>query len=178
MIPENKKLSDFCKMNKFEHLILKPTCFKDLLPSTIDFLLTNHKQSFMKLDVYETGISDLRKMIISVLRKTFAKGKPKTVFYHCYKNFDQDSLNETLNSRISLPNLSFEKVFEILPSTLDFFGPYRQKKIRYNNNPFMTKRLRNEIMIRSKLRNKFNKSCTCINWQNYRKQRNKKYYGH
>ena len=37
----------------------------------------------------------------------------------------------------------------------------------------MTKRLRKETMIRSKLRNKFNKSRTCANLQNYRKQRNK-----
>ena len=28
MIPGNKKSSNFCEMNKFEHLILKPTCFK------------------------------------------------------------------------------------------------------------------------------------------------------
>ena len=105
MIPENRKLSDFCQMNKFEHLILKPTCFKGLLPSTIDPLLTNHMQSFMKSYVYEIGISDHHKMIISVLRKTFAKCKPKTVFYYCYKNFDQDSFNEKLKSRISLPNL-------------------------------------------------------------------------
>ena len=57
MIPENKKISDFCEMNEFEHLLLKPTCFKGLLPSIIDLLLTNHKQSFMRSDVYETGIS-------------------------------------------------------------------------------------------------------------------------
>ena len=56
---------------------------------------------------------------------------------------------------------------------LDFFVPYKQKKVRYNNNPFMTKILKKEIMIRSELRNKFNKSCTCINLQSYRKQRNK-----
>ena len=124
MILENKKLSDFCEMNKFEHLILKPTCFKGLLPSTIDLLLTYHKQSFMRSNVYETVISGHHKMIMSVLRKTFAKGKPKTVFYRCYKNFDQDSFNETLKNRISLPNLSFEKFFEIFQSMLDFFAPY------------------------------------------------------
>ena len=55
-------------MNIFEHLILQPTCFKGLLPSTIDILLTNHKQSSMRSDVYETGISDHHnKLIISVL---------------------------------------------------------------------------------------------------------------
>ena len=42
MIPGNKKLGGFCKMNVFKHLIVKPTCFKGLLPSTIDLLLTNH----------------------------------------------------------------------------------------------------------------------------------------
>ena len=47
------------------------------------------------------------------------------------------------------------------------------KKIRHNNNPFMTERLRKEIMIRSKLCNKFNKSRTYVNLRNYRKQRNK-----
>ena len=104
MTPENQKLSNFCEMNKFEHLIFKATCFKGLLPSAIDLLLTNHKQSFMKPDLYETGIWDHLKMIITVLRKTFAKGKEKTVFYRSYKNFDEDSFNEALNSRIPLPN--------------------------------------------------------------------------
>ena len=32
----------------------------------------------MESDVYETGISDHHKMILSILRKTFAKGEPKT----------------------------------------------------------------------------------------------------
>ena len=77
-------------------------------------------------------------MIISVLRNTFAKGKPKIAFYRCYKNFDQDSFNETLKNRISLPNLSFEKNFEIFHSTLDFFIIIT---VKYNNNPFMAKRL-------------------------------------
>ena len=39
LIPKNKKVSDFGEeVNKFEHLILKPNCFKALLPSTIDLL--------------------------------------------------------------------------------------------------------------------------------------------
>ena len=68
IIPKNKILIDFWEMNIFEHLILQPTCFKGLLPSTIDMLLTNHKQSCMRSDVYETGISDHHnKLIISVL---------------------------------------------------------------------------------------------------------------
>ena len=79
----------------------------------------------MHEDVYETGISDHYKMIISVLWKTFDKGKTKTLFYRCYKNFDQDSFNETLKNRISLPNLPFENFFEIFQSTLDSFAVYK-----------------------------------------------------
>ena len=105
MILENKKLSDYCEMNEFGHFILKPTCAKGLLPSTIDLLLASHKQSFMRSDVYETGIS--------ILRKTFAKGKPKAVFYSRYKTFNQDTFNETLKSRISLPDQPCEFLFEI-----------------------------------------------------------------
>ena len=37
----------------------------------------------------------------------------------------------------------------------------------------MTKSLRKKIMTRSKLHNKFNKSRTNVNRQNYKKQRNK-----
>ena len=123
MISENKKLSNFCEMNKFEHLILKPTCFRGLLPSAIDLLLTYHKQSFMRSNVFEKGISDHHKMIVSVLRKTFAKDKPKTVIYCCYKIFDQHSFyNEILENRISLPDLSLENFFEIFQSTLDSFA--------------------------------------------------------
>ena len=43
-----QKLSDFCEMNKFKNLILRSTCFKGLLPSTMDLLSTNHKQSLLK----------------------------------------------------------------------------------------------------------------------------------
>ena len=82
----------------------------------------------MRSDVHETGILDHQKMIISVLRKTFARAKPKTVFYRCYENLDQDSLNRTLKNSISLPNLSFENFFEIFQSTLDFFALFKQKK--------------------------------------------------
>ena len=66
-----------------------------------------------------------------------------------------------------------KKNFETYKCTLYFFAPYKPKKIRYINDPFITKRLRKEIMIRSKLHNKFNKSRTSANLQNYKKQRNK-----
>ena len=99
-------------MNKFEHLIVKSTCFKGLFPSTSDLILTNHKQNFMKLNVYERGISDHHKMFFLVFRKIFAKGKPNTASYRCCKKCDQNSFNKALLNKFSQPGLSFEEFHE------------------------------------------------------------------
>ena len=113
MQPGNKNLRDFCDLNQLEHLILKPTCYKGKTPSTIDLIITNHKTSFMKSDTCETGLSDLNKMVYSLLRKTFANGKPKTIYYRCFKNFDQNKFNEELKNEFQLiyPLKNFLKSF-------------------------------------------------------------------
>ena len=50
----------------------------------------------MKSDTCETGLSDHHKMVYSFLRKNFAKGKPKTIYCRCFKNFDQNKFNDVL----------------------------------------------------------------------------------
>ena len=57
-------------------------------------------------------------------------------------------------------------------SDLNKHAPLKKKVLRHNNNAFMTKELRKEIMLRSKLKNKFNKERNHINWCNYKRQRN------
>ena len=75
---------------------------------------------------------------MSGLSKTFAKGQLKTVFYGCYKKYDQNSFNEALANKILQPDLSFEQFLEIFQSMLEAFAHKKKKKIRCNNNPFMT----------------------------------------
>ena len=50
--------------------------------------------------------------------------------------------------------------------------PTEKKLIRANNAPFMNRELSKSIMIRSKLKNKFNKNPTIGNKIAYQKQRN------
>ena len=64
---------------------------------------------------------------------------------------------------------SFHFAFKV---TLNKLAPLKQKLIRNNNQPFMTKTLRKAIMKRSKLRNKFNKERNIENWSEYKRQRN------
>ena len=57
-------------------------------------------------------------------------------------------------------------------STLDKHAPVKEKLIRGNNKPFITKELRKEIFKRSRLKNKANKSGLQNDISLYKKQRN------
>ena len=48
----------------------------------------------------------------------------------------------------------------------------KTKILRHNNNSFMSKKLRKTIMLRSKLKNSFNKDKSYENWSKYKRQRN------
>ena len=63
----------------------------------------------------------------------------------------------------------FEAVFL---KELNKHAPLKKKFLRHNSNPFMTKDLRKQIMVRSKLRNIFNKNRDYENWFKYKRQRN------
>ena len=99
----------------------------------------------MKTLTFEMGVSDHHKLITTMLRPTFAKGKHKK----CFKVAIE--LQKQLSSVSEFE--SFHDAFKVI---LNQFAPLKQKLIQNNNQPFMTKTLRNTIMKRSKLRNKFN----------------------
>ena len=61
-----------------KNLVKDKTCFKSLEnPSCIDLFLTNSPLSFQNTVTMSTGLSDCHKMVITVLKSTFAKTKPK-----------------------------------------------------------------------------------------------------
>ena len=80
MASNNPKLSELIDDHELFTLISEPTCFKSINPTCIDNFLTNKKTRFMKTVTFETGVSDHHKLIGTMLRSTFAKGKPKKYF--------------------------------------------------------------------------------------------------
>ena len=66
-----------------------------------------------------------------------------------YKNFEQDKIKYELKHRIKNESVEcygeFEKVFDILNE----HTPYKNKFLRVNYAPYMTKRLRKAIVKRS-----------------------------
>ena len=82
-----------------------------------------------------------------------------------------DGTQTLVVSRLSKPESygEFEAVFLKEPNK---HAPLKKKFISHNNNPFMTKDLRKQIMVQSKLRNIFNKNRNYENWCKYKRQRN------
>ena len=116
---------------------------------------------------FETGVH--HKLIGTILRSTFAKSKPKKIFYRFYKNFENEKFEEDLKKHLSSV-LDFKSLHLAFKTTLDRFAFLKQNVVRNNNQPFMTKTLRKAIMKRSKSKNKFNKERNAKNWSSYKHQ--------
>ena len=67
-------------------------CFKGDGGSCIDLLTTNSKFSFMKTNLFETGLSDHYHMTYTILKTKFEKFEPKKLIYSNSKQFDSDQL--------------------------------------------------------------------------------------
>ena len=65
---------------------------------------------------------------------------------------------------MSIKTVDYSQFHEIFRKTLDAIAPQKKKILRFNHNPFMTKALRKAIMVRSTLKNKYNKNRTGENW--------------
>ena len=110
----------------------------------------------------ETDISDHHKMIMTIFRSTFAKGKPKTFYYRCYKKFNLEQFQMELKEKLDeISNNSFDIFLAEFKTCLDKFVPLKEKKIS------MTKSLRKAMMLRSKLKKKFNNNKSEENSKKY-----------
>ena len=95
--------------------------------------------------------------------------------YRSYKTFDVSNFKNTL--KIELEKVKSESYGEfeaVFLKELNKHAPLKKKFLRHNNNPFMAKDPRKQIMVRSKLGNIFNKNRNYKNWCKYKRQRNQK----
>ena len=168
-------ISHFCEIYGLNNLITDFTCYKSATnPTSIDVILTNRKESFDHSMAIETGLSDHHKMVVTVLKVYNKKQPPQTIKYRCYRKFNVFSFRNDLIQSLENFNgvLTFDDFNEHFMKLLDWHAPMKEKTVRGNNAPFMSKKLSQEIMHRSKLKNIFNKLPTEENKEMYKKQRN------
>ena len=165
-------MSSFLSQYNASSLVKQPTCFKNIQnPSCIDLFITNKNKSFQNTSAISTGLSDFHKMVITVFKLKFGKQKPKIMHYRDYKNFNKDSFENELklHSHSCTSYGMFEKVFL---EVLELHAPQKQKYLRANEVPYMTRSLRKAIMRRSQLESKFLKSKSDLDRRTYRSQKN------
>ena len=71
MTVENNKLQLLLNSFSLDNLITTPTCFKGVTHTSIDLILTNQEQYFMKSQTIVTGISDFHALTITIMKKLF-----------------------------------------------------------------------------------------------------------
>ena len=169
-------MSEFCDIYNLKNLITGPTCFKNPLnPSSIDLILTNRPRSFQHSQTIETGLSDHHRMTVTVLKSFFQKQSPVCIKYRDYKCMDKDLFHIVLNQKLNCTEsskMTYEDFETIFIEELNKHAPMKEKYVRANNAPFMTKTLSKAIMTRSRLRNRYLKNPTTNNKAIYNKQRN------
>ena len=110
------------------------------------------------------------------MKTSFRKLPPKIISYRNYNNFTHHSFRNEVIEKLrhyDLNEISYENFERIIITCINIHAPKKKKCIRANESPFMTKELRKAIMVRSKLKNKFNTMKTDENKLMYNKQRNK-----
>ena len=166
----------FLELYGLKNIVHECTCFKSLNnPRCIDLFLTNSYRSFHNTKVISTGLSDFHKMVVTVMKTTLPKAKPKQILYRDYKKFNEKHFNDDLMRHLSAnaeTRTNFSKFQDIFLCVLDSHAPMKKKCIRANEAPYMTKHLRKAIMTRSRFENKYLKSRSLTVRDIFKKQKN------
>ena len=155
-----------------KNIVNDKTCFNSIdKASTIDLFITNSVNSFQHTTVISSGLSDCHKMVVTVLKTSFHKSKPREIIYRDYSKFSEKAFRDDLKCSLMCTH-EYEEFEYIFINALNFHAPIKKKVIRANHMPYMTKQLRKAIMSRSFLQNKFYKSKRLEDKVNFKKQRN------
>ena len=174
-VETDQQIRSFMDSYDLNNLVKEPTCFRAENPRCIDLILTNRYRSFLHTTTFETGLSDFHKMIVTVLKTTYAKTGPTVINYRNYKNLSEQTFKRELKEELDsiettdLDCSSFQNCFE---KVLDKHAPMKKKYARANDGPFMNRALRKPTMLRSRLKNRYNKGRTAEHWEAFRRQRN------
>ena len=169
------KLNELCDILDLHNLVKVSTCEMKGSSTSID-----QRHHFKHTHAFETGLSDFHKIVTTCFKSTHVRLQPIRIQYRSYKNFNENDFLSDLRclpfeQAYSLPNseLAYQKFKTLCSEVVDKHAPLKHRILRGNQAPFMTRGLSKQIMIRSRLRNKFNQHKTSQNWNAYKSQHNK-----
>ena len=87
--------SDLLDVFNLKNFVMEPTCFMSDKDCCIDIILTNKPRSFQKTQGFVTGISDIHKLVVAVLRSYYKKLPAKNILYKMLKGLKKQLSFET-----------------------------------------------------------------------------------
>ena len=167
-------LSSFLYQHELSSIVKESTCFKNVSnPSCIDLFLTNSALSFQHTLTVSCGLSDFHKLVMTVLKTTFSKNKPREIVYRNYKYFNSQNFNDELKFVFSKENIdSCSKFNQTFLNVLNKHAPLKKKQLRANHASYVSKSMRKAIMRRSYLEIFYFKKRTDKSLRAYKKQKN------
>ena len=120
-------------------------------------------------------MSDFHKLTLTVLKVFHTKHKPKSIEYRDFNHFDNASFRTDLLQKLSLQNVhpgELEKFKYISSKVLNTHVPIKEKNVRCNQSPFISKQLRKAIMTQTCPLNKYRKDNNAGNPMAYKRQKN------
>ena len=153
------------------------TCYSKTHKSSINFILTNKTSSFQLTKATKIGISYVHLLLSTYMRTQTTRLKSKKFLYRNYISFNEKtSFLELESKNLTRNSISSNENYEYLPYQFSDVANNRaplKKFLRGNKAPFINRHLRKEMYRRSVLRKKFNRKPNKLNWEKYKKQRNK-----
>ena len=120
------------------------TCFKNFTNSScIDLYLTCCHKRFQSTLTIETDLSDVHKLIATVLKVKQEKFPPKIIQYRDYRNFDSSKFFEKLQLKLSnleMSSLDFGSLKICFMELLNKIAPLKTKFLRANHSEFLPKK--------------------------------------
>ena len=168
----NPVMVTFLNQHNCKNIIKNKTCYKTIEGSCIDLIITSRPSLHQFSQVFETGMSDHHSMIYTMLKSTYKRLEPKILRNRSYKDFYEECFLQDLQHGLS-NNGNYSDFNNEFKEVLNHHAPIKQTKVRGNMKPHINKALRKEIMKRSRLKNKANKSGKEDDKRLYKIQRNK-----
>ena len=105
------------------------------------------------------GLSDFHKMTITIMKTVFKKKKQKIIHYKDYKKFSNMFRSELMELLYihDVNNIHHNDFDNLVMGLLNTYAPIKYKYIWANEAPFMNKEFKKAIMVRSKLKNIYNR---------------------
>ena len=114
--------------------------------SSIDLVLTNRSSSFQLTQATETEIRDVHLIVSTFMKAKTIRLKPKKIVIRDYKHFDEQILQDDLQSvelsrNSDCPNENYNYLTCRFLSTINYHPTSKTKIIQGNNAQFTDKRV-------------------------------------